>query len=195
LKKAIQPLNKLSKTVYPLDNNHIVLFTKYGATIKKNNDENGDKTSIFIPIKRDIVLDLDRLKRGEYTLNELQDEQRRHLGIWEGEDIYIKNGQYGPYLEWGSNKNSCNNYKKDITEITMEDVEIILKKKDNMNILRVLNNEMSIRRGKFGAYIYYQTTDMKKPKFLNIKNFKDGFITCDVEILIKWVENKYLNKK
>lgn len=198
LKKTIQPMNKLSKMVYPLENNHVVLFTKYGATIKKNDNENKvNKEEIFIPIKRNIVLDLDRLKRGEYTLNELQDEQRRHLGIWEGEDIYIKNGQYGPYLEWGSNKNSCNHCKKDITEITMEDVETILKKKEtnHMNILRVLNNEMSVRRGKYGAYIYYQTTDMKKPQFLNIKNFKEGFITCDGEILIKWIENKYLNKK
>jgi DNA topoisomerase-1 len=198
LKQLIKPLNKLSKTIYSLDNEHDVIFTKYGATIKKKDEsENLDKKSIFMPIKRSIVLDLDRLKRGEYKLEELQDIQSRYLGIWNEEEIYIKNGQYGAYLEWGNNKKSCNNYKKDITEITIEDVKIILNttETNNMNILRILNKEMSVRRGKFGPYIYYQTTDMKKPRFLNIKGFKEGFVTCDVELLIEWIEKKYLNKK
>ena len=71
-------------------------------------------------------------------------------------------------------------------EITLEDVPHILQqnleKSNNPNILRVLNEHMSVRKGKFGAYIYYKTPEMAKPSFLNMKKFGYGFSTCEKEI-------------
>ena len=195
LKEFIIPLNKLSKTIFPLDKNHGVTFTKYGATIQKK-DDSGLIT--FMNVKKNIRLDLDSLKRGEYTLKDLEETNMRCLGDWEGSPIFIKNGQYGIYLEWGEQKKTCKDYKKTLEEFTLEDVEIIMNTNENtthMNILRIFNSEISIRRGKFGPYAFYQNTSMKKPKFFNIKQFKEGFLTCESETFIQWIEDKYLKCK
>jgi hypothetical protein len=50
---------------------------------------------------------------------------------------------------------------------------------------------MCIKKGKFGAYVYYKRQDMKKPEFLNIKTFKEGFLTCDSNVLVAWLCEKY----
>ena len=54
---------------------------------------------------------------------------------------------------------------------------------------------MSIRNGKYGPYIFYKTTKMKRPQFLKLKGFKleDGedYETCDIERLTTWIEETY----
>jgi DNA topoisomerase-1 len=62
--------------------------------------------------------------------------------------------------------------------------------KDN-NIIRVLTENMSIRNGKYGAYIYYKTEKMFKPKFLNIQKFKESYRHCSEEVLMKWIKETY----
>ena len=48
---------------------------------------------------------------------------------------------------------------------------------------------MSIRNGKYGAYIFYKTASMKKPRFLNLKgiNWKEYTPTG----LLSWVKAEY----
>jgi hypothetical protein len=50
---------------------------------------------------------------------------------------------------------------------------------------------MSIRRGQYGAYVYYKTPEMKKPQFLNIKKFPEGYSTCEKGVLINWLCETY----
>jgi len=211
IKTMMIPLNTMSKQTYTLkcfpkgslnadenlqtspDANHVFMFSKYGPIIKTQ----GSPNEKIIPVKKNIKLDLEQLKRGEYTLEDLEDVPNRSLGEWEGEQICLKQGRFGHYLEWGNQKKSCNNYKKPASEITIEDVVAIIQTKDknHMNILRELNSVMSVRRGRFGAYVYYQVPGMKTPKFLNIKKFKEGFLTCKAETLVEWIETTYLSKK
>ena len=192
IRNMMIPLNTMSKQTYTLGADHVVMFSKYGPIIKTQ----GSPNEKIIPVKKNIKLDLEQLKRGEYTLEDLEDVPNRSLGEWEGEQICLKQGRFGHYLEWGNQKKSCNNYKKSASEITIEDVGAIIQTKDknNMNILRELNSEMSVRRGRFGAYVYYQVPGMKTPKFLNIKKFKEGFLTCKAETLVEWIETTYLSK-
>jgi len=194
LKQFITPLNALTKTVYNLEDTHILTFSKYGPVIREK--PSPGKEAQFISINKNVVLDLDKLKRGEYTVKELEENTTRCLGKWEDQDIYLKHGRFGHYLEWGENKISCSEYDKPISNITIDDVTDIIqsKNKKNMNILRVLTPEMSVRRGKFGAYVYYKASDMKKPQFFNIKKFKEGVLTCEPETLIDWIVHTYLNK-
>jgi DNA topoisomerase-1 len=191
LKEAIKPLNTIAKQEYKLkpsqNGEYILKFSKYGPII----EENGEK---IIPVMKNITLDLEKLKRCEYSVEELENIQCRCLGTWENHPIYLKTGRFGAYLEWDENKKSCNDYDNSLSEITMDDIPHImeLKEKKNMNILRTLNRDMSVRRGKFGAYIYYKTPEMKTPQFFNIKKFKEGFLTCNANTLIQWVESTYL---
>ena len=200
IKEMIKPLNNISKEIYRIDDNHDIIFSKYGPVIsqKKNNESKKSDTdeikNTFIQIKQGLTLDLKKLKSGEYTLEDLIESSTRLLGKWEDSDIYVKNGRYGPYLEWGDQTKSCNDCGKSIDEITLEDVKNIVKNKahtTSTNVLRVLNDNLSIRKSKFGAYAYFKSPSMSKPKFLNIKNFKEGFSFCETDSLIDWIEKTY----
>jgi DNA topoisomerase-1 len=51
-------------------------------------------------------------------------------------------------------------------------------------IIRVINDDISIRSGKYGNYIFYKTPQMKKPKFISLKNFNKNIYTCPESELI-----------
>ena len=48
-----------------------------------------------------------------------------------------------------------------------------------------------MRKGKFGAYVFYKSEKMKKPQFLNITKFKESVLACEKEIIIKWLQDNY----
>ena len=168
-------IKPVSKQKYPLGKDHEVIFGKFGPIIKlreptvstnstlsfleDREDEEMDteegvigfpSNKMFLPINKEIKLDLEKLKRGEYTLDD---------------------------LVWKPNK---------IIETENE-----MRRTPNNLVLRTLNNDFSIRRGKFGPYIFYKTQKMSKPQFFNIKKFKEGFSTCDVNVLLEWIYTEY----
>ena len=61
----------------------------------------------------------------------------------------------------------------------------------NTKIIRELSDGLSIRNGKYGAYIHHQTKDMKKPKFYKLKGFKESYRLCQKDILMEWVKKTY----
>jgi DNA topoisomerase-1 len=61
------------------------------------------------------------------------------------------------------------------------------------NIQRVLTDDLSIRMGKYGSYIFYKTQHMPKPEFFRLANFHQPFLTCDKEVLLDWINNTYLS--
>ena len=56
-------------------------------------------------------------------------------------------------------------------------------------MIRVINNDISIRNGKFGHYIFYKTEKMTKPKFIKLKAFKGDYNTCPEEEIERFVSN------
>jgi DNA topoisomerase-1 len=54
--------------------------------------------------------------------------------------------------------------------------------------IRTLNPYASIRDGKYGAYIFYKTPSMKKPKFISLQGFPYTYTECDIELLLHWIE-------
>lgn len=201
IKICSKPINDILKTKHKIDKDHILVFTPNGPVIIANNEgdvnmeEFGEKQ--YKSIRKDVVLDIDRLKTGGYKIQDLEEitEKTRLLGKWEGEDIYLKHGRFGFYLEWGSQKKACKfTDGLDPNMITIENVPDLLQSnlKDNKNVLRVLNDNLSIRRGKFGAYVYYKTPSMSTPQFFSLKKFDHGFSTCERETLLEWIEKIYL---
>ena len=59
------------------------------------------------------------------------------------------------------------------------------------SIIRVLNENLSIRNGKYGDYIYYKTKAMLKPKFLDLKKYDDDYRDGDIRKLLKWITLRY----
>ena len=51
----------------------------------------------------------------------------------------------------------------------------------NPNVLKQLNENISIRKGKYGPYIMHKTKEMKKPKFYPLKG------TTVEKVNLEWV--------
>jgi DNA topoisomerase-1 len=192
IKELSKPMSKLEKQIYTLDEKHDYIFEKYGPVIRIRQE---DGTFEYKAAKKDMKIDLEKLKTGQYTIDELYEIKNNYLGKYEGHDMYIKNGKFGPYVEWGDKRESIKKLGKPLDKIILTDIIDFLgsdnNKSSGKNILRILNNEFSIRKGKFGAYVYYKREDMNKPEFFNINKFTEGFSTCDPEVLINWLKTTY----
>jgi len=174
-----------SREMYKIDEHHVYMIGRYGPVIKC---EKGDKTS-FKSVRKD--LDMEKLKRGEYKLNDVLDKSKgtsskKSLGEYEGNDVYIMKGKYGMYINCNGKNSSISHIKKELDEVVLSDVLDVLKgkKQSNKNILKVITGEISVRKGKYGPYVFYKTDKMKKPKFIPMKG-----ITTD-EVTEEWVKDK-----
>jgi DNA topoisomerase-1 len=101
----------IQKDSVVIDDVHTYVITSRGPAVKCiTQDENGKKVTSYKSVKKDI--DIARLKRGEYTLEQIVNEKGSietggiHLGIYDGVDIVIKKGKYGLYFVWGEHKKS-----------------------------------------------------------------------------------------
>ena len=126
--------------------------------------------------------------------------------------MFLKNGKYGLYVIWGEKSQNLKDINKDEEDITLEDVieylttqkstESYSKNKQSnktattnsstsstnstsSNIIRILNENLSIRNGKYGDYIYYKTKAMLKPKFLDLKKYEDDYREGDIKKFLK----------
>ena len=101
----------IQKDSVVIDDVHTYVITSRGPAIKCiTQDENGKKVTSYKSVKKDI--DIARLKKGEYTLEQIVNEKGTietggiHLGIYDSVDIVIKKGKYGLYFVWGEHKKS-----------------------------------------------------------------------------------------
>ena len=120
-----------------------------------------------------------------------------NLGQYENKIVFLKAGKFGKYIEWNEHKKSMV-LPIPLEQIRMSDVVHILDQmRDNKNdktensIIRVINRDLTIRSGRYGHYIYYKTSKMRKPIFLNISEFPLDYITCDLKEIQSWFKVKY----
>jgi DNA topoisomerase-1 len=192
IKSMIKKTASLKKETYKFDDSNELIFCKNGPMIKskKENEE-----FEFLPINKDVKLDLEKLRKGEYELDNILCFKNSFLGTYQDTSLNIFVGQYGPYLKWGDNTKCLKDMDKPLNEITCEDAIIFIEnngvgesknESKNEKILRVLNDEMSVRKGKWGFYIFYKNKNMKTPKFVNLKKCPYKFFDCDKDELIEW---------
>lgn len=172
-----------------IDEHHIYMIGKYGPVIRC--DKNDDTS--FLSVRNDI--NLETLKNGGYTLEEIVNKKPPGclLGKYKGNDVWIKKGKFGMYVSCDGKNASVKHLKKAMGAITLSDVEDVLsgKKSANPNVLRMLRDDLSLRRGKWGPYLFYKTDKMKKPRFLKIKGCELNVMQCAKEELVQWVEREY----
>jgi topoisomerase IA-like protein len=56
---------------------------------------------------------------------------------------------------------------------------------------RILNENLSVRVGKYGPYIFYKTAAMKKPVFQPFKKFPQKYMECEGQVLLNWINATY----
>jgi len=123
------------------------------------------------------------------------------LGEYKEEVLILKIGKYGHYLQHGQHtygiKDILQNNTKTIETLTRDDVIHYLENipfKIDKQVLRIINPSLSVRRGKYGPYIYYKTKHMKQPQFFPLKGFSDSWRISSINALEKWVLDTYINK-
>jgi DNA topoisomerase-1 len=193
IKTRIKPLSKIEKQSYPIDETHTLIYEKYGIVISSVDSNNN---TVYKSVRKDINIDLEKLKNKEYKLEDILEFKEDDLGKYEDEQIELKSGKYGPYVKWGTNIKSIKDINMPLNEITRNDILDFLQKDKteevkNEKILRVLSENISIRKGKYGYYVYYKQKSMKSPSFFNLKKFPDSILDCDANILLDWIKNKY----
>ena len=57
--------------------------------------------------------------------------------------------------------------------------------------LRKVSENISIRNGKYGNYIFFKMKNMKTPKFFKLNGFNENILACDLDILQRWIKQKY----
>ena len=188
-KECLESINKEldikgeQKEIIQIDEDHIYMIGKNGPVIRK-----GEKT--FISVRDDI--DIDKLREGGYKLGEIiKQEVNRKLGKYENKDIVLKRGKFGLYVEWGENKKSLNGINKNENNIELNDVIEFITSSGNINLVRELRKDLSIRKGKYGDYIFYKTEKMKTPKFLKLTGFNNDYKNCDKDLLLRWINETY----
>jgi hypothetical protein len=195
-----------------IDDMHSYIIGKYGPVIRcidgiKKDD--GKDNITFKQIKKDI--DLEKLERGEYKLEDLLDieikkKNSESIGKYHGEDLFIKKGKYGIYANWGETNKSLSSFgNRPIENITYEEVLKILMKdelentnnnngklvKTGPNIIREITSNISIRNGTYGDYIFFKTSKMKNPIFYKLNGFKGDYKNCNIDILKNWIIDVY----
>jgi DNA topoisomerase-1 len=193
IKEQTKKMSQITKQTFAIEEGYEYMFGKYGQIIKHTLE---DETIEYLPIKRDININLEKLKRGEYKLDDMLEVKSRYIGKYGEMDVNIKLGRYGAYVEYGETRECIDTIKKPIDDIDIEDIKQFINKKTlkeekEIQILRELNSNMSIRKGKYGVYAYYKRPDMKKPQFLNIKKSPCGYLKCEVDEIVEWLCQTY----
>ena len=182
-----------NKLEIAIDDKHTYIIGKNGPTIKYIKE---DGTLGFYGVKKTITIEL--LKQGHYTLEEVLEssqESIKNLGLYKDTLVYLKYGSYGYYLECGKLRKSLNSVKINVPfkELTLEDAITILESCEpcSNSLVRKISNSLSIRKGKYGDYIFYKSEKMKKPKFLKLDEFNGDYLNSPLDTLSSWIKEKY----
>lgn len=191
IKEKSKTIKNIEKCVFNIDDGYEVIFERYGPCIrKKNTDDKYD----YYNVRSEIEFDLNDLRNNKYKFDELIQENDTFLGKYNDISINKKNGKYGPYIEYNNKNISLKKVNKPFAEINLDDVIEIINKEKDSNILRELTPYLSVRKGKYGTYVFYKRENMKKPKFFNIKKFKENSLECEKDVLIEWLNTNYKTK-
>jgi len=202
-----------------IDDLHYYIIGKHGPIIKCISDKDTNECISFKPVKKNI--DISKLERGEYKIEDIVETKynnntTRTLGKYKGEDLILKKGKFGLYATWtieetgiAHNKSLSMFGNRPIENIEYEDVLEILNKDDivgsvvgsvagsvagsiqSTNIIRHITDNISIRKGPRGNYIFYKTAKMKKPQFFGLDGFDEDVVGYDKTTFKNWITEKY----
>ena len=207
--RIIDGLKDLKKFEIRIDNEYSIIIGKYGPVIKFTDSKDTDKEKIkknttFIPVKKGLdikmLLDFEEQNGRQLTLDDVMDKAKSSqdsIGKYKGQDLFIRNGRYGIYAQWGKEMKSLKELDKPIDKLEYLEVLTFLEK-DNLleptkpvGLVRELSSNLSIRTGKFGDYIFYKKRGAKKPEFLKLNGFKDDYKSCDKGLLLNWIKQTH----
>ena len=125
--------------------------------------------------------------------------------------VWGKNGENRKSFKCGSSSSNGNGSEnsllnsKDFSDISLDEVIRFIENDNDseiytttgqveitttVGVIRIVNDDISIRTGKYGDYIFYKTAQMKKPKFISLKTFKLDYNKCGTSDIVSWVKTQ-----
>lgn len=117
------------------------------------------------------------------------------LGEYEGKEVYVNMGRFGPYVKWGEDFISIPK-GEDPLEIDMERaIELIAQKQEaDAPIAMYDNKPVTKGKGRFGPYIKWNDMFINVPRRYNFDELSDAEIKELVEAKIKKEANRYIQQ-
>ena len=141
---------------------------------------------------------MDRLQKGEYEWTDIVQEKEsnkesneRNIGIYEGKPILMKKGKYGWYAKWGTQNISLSSLgNRPIENIECDEVIAIISSSQT-KFTRKITDNIDIRQGEYGEYIFYKTPRMKQPKVYKLDGFVGDYKKGNPELVKRWIQDTY----
>lgn len=160
----------VKKFAIDLGDGYDFVFQRYGPVIRHvegggdgggggNESDDAANKYTYIPLRKDFIVDLEKIIAKKYVLADFIGGGGGGVSAMIGDDDSSDTGDGG-----GSH------------------LQTISYADHNARILRALNDELSIRKSKFGAYIYYKTSTMKMPKFFKIAGLNGAVVSAENNI-------------
>jgi hypothetical protein len=200
LSSVTDKLQDLKKFSLIIDNCHSLIIGKHGPVIKYVDPKDSKKVS-FMAVKKNI--DIESLKNmKQLTLEDVVDNvvsDNSAIGKYKGQDLFIKKGKYGFYAQWGKETKSLKeefgtskiDKDKYLDIIRFLDKDTVLDPTKPIGLVRELNNNLSIRTGKYGDYIFYKKLRMKTPGFYKLNGFDSDYKKCDKILILNWIKQTH----
>ena len=190
-------VDSIQKEEIIIDKLHKVIVGKYGPVIKKT--EHGKTEFIKIPDE----ISIDDLQKGLIKMEDilsLNINKKEFIIQEDNTKVIIKHGKYGYYAIKDGTTISLKDWDEEsIKTITMTDIKKLdTKTKDANNntpettgIVREITEYISLRKSKYGFYLFYKNKGMKKPQFLKVNTFKGNIETAASEDITQWITDTY----
>ncbi len=117
------------------------------------------------------------------------------LGEYEGLEVYVNMGRFGPYVKWGEDFISLPK-GEDPLEVDMERaVELIEQKKEaDAPIAMYDGKPVTKGKGRFGPYLKWNEMFINVPRRYNFDNLSESEINELIEAKIKKEANRYIQQ-
>ena len=165
-----------------IDPSHTYVMGRFGPCVRTLEGDQIKYHKISSNIEHEEIIS------DKVTLDKMIGNTPENIGEYNGEKLVVKQGKYGPYVTYKGKNVSLRGVKP----ITFENIKKRLEdKNDNSNVLLVLSPFLSIRKGKFGNYIFYKRENMPKPSFFSLKGCPYKIGEASNDDFLSWIENKY----
>jgi DNA topoisomerase-1 len=196
---------KIESFKIKLDDQHTFIMGKNGPVVKYQ--ETPNSIVQLKSVKNDILIDnltnvKTRNNSSEITnIIQTDDESnKKNLGKYKNQDIILRRGKFGLYVNYMGTMKSLSKHfgNRPISNISLEEViEILENSLECNNIIRIINQNAKILKGKEGKgdYIFFKSKQMKKPRFITLCNFNDNYNSCNVNKITEYISLMFNNAK
>ena len=152
---------------------------KYGPIIQIGDTKDEDKKPRFASLKSDQNIKTIDLESALSLF-----EFPKLLGIFESDEVYLKLGRFGPYIQFGKTNVSIEK-GDDVDQIDLEKATIYIRKKKELDAPIMIYEDLPVTKGKgrFGPFIKWNDT------FINV-NKKYDFDQLSDEDIVELIEEK-----